>query len=1009
MTIEVASGSFLFRGFMYATEYRMCVKSSWGTDGNDSRSSVVIMPRWDKTRDYYADLELPSTASVEDAKKQFRKLALRWHPDRNPGRESEVNSKFQTIQSAHEILSDPTQKREYDEARKAYNSRYPKASGVRGNPWQDIGKQYQPPPTRNTTQKSSSKTHSGAHRYESFTNNMPRTPKPNPRDDPQARRAYADAWENMRSNSSRRGGPSTPGRAPTSAARDTKASDSESAAPRSAYQQQKAQAAFGARRNGFTPRSPGMADEPPVTGKNYFTTRSHSNIFSDAEDNKRPSNESASTSIPVDPLSQFREKVWDKRQSTPYHTPGGEKTSLFNDGPGIGRSASTRSPLRPEMPGTFPQTRPRSSTSKSSDNDGGSEDSTNYGRGAGGASTRQTTNGANTSHPRPSDRYKPSAEPKTVPQPRPETNRNTPTTSTNASKSGGNPAQTTNGPSVYGTPSTHKPSNIPTQKQHHNTSANGFKDTKAGQPDCKNPPVFQSNGQTDSQSHTTTQKPSSEDVQREGPRLFPLEEQQMDEIFQLLGIYPERRQKNNTDSSKTRGHHHATPTSTKKFETGTNYSWCNSFSFSAGNDTPSRNASAEGLARNSTDSINTRFVEDEAPEQWTFCAGPGWTKEPQTPTKGRPQSRSRSRRQVPKPRPTETDHMPSMQEDTGNASGQGFFAGVWNDKIGSQHFEPQPSRSTSNSPTRRTNPKKAKPVKMTAGTAGLVDEESEGFSEVPPAPSGWAQPSVDDDTTAMDIDSPPQEKVDETPKASQTNGARGVPVEPHRAEWRAGDVNGVRTKSASPMREENPTKGQAAPQSSSVPKPNSFPTQHGGSEDTDDLRTSFLDFKGVEPFLNPTPTGLKDFNDLKSTLPFESKPSEQIPLEREQAPKFTPLQFPSPPVAPRLPPTVVAAGVRPNQIQFRKYAQDFYQYMDKWETFNNRILEHFANRQENFKARRQQRGAAWLDTSVGGDDPVLDYLRELEQDQIVQKQWASAYAEHQAKIGEFVKFKDQVK
>ncbi|KAF2227429.1 DnaJ domain-containing protein, partial [Elsinoe ampelina] len=63
---------------------------------------------------YYAALEVGSDASVEDIKKQYRKLALKYHPDRNPGKEEEFNSKFQAISAAHEILCDPSTKAAYD-------------------------------------------------------------------------------------------------------------------------------------------------------------------------------------------------------------------------------------------------------------------------------------------------------------------------------------------------------------------------------------------------------------------------------------------------------------------------------------------------------------------------------------------------------------------------------------------------------------------------------------------------------------------------------------------------------------------------------------------------------------------------------------------------------------------------------------------------------------------------------------------------------------------------------
>ncbi|KAK5242598.1 hypothetical protein LTR16_008407, partial [Cryomyces antarcticus] len=72
------------------------------------------MVKPDVKRNYYADLELPPDACVDDVKKQFRKLALKYHPDRNPGRETDVIPRFQAIQAAHEILHDPETKSKYD-------------------------------------------------------------------------------------------------------------------------------------------------------------------------------------------------------------------------------------------------------------------------------------------------------------------------------------------------------------------------------------------------------------------------------------------------------------------------------------------------------------------------------------------------------------------------------------------------------------------------------------------------------------------------------------------------------------------------------------------------------------------------------------------------------------------------------------------------------------------------------------------------------------------------------
>ncbi|KAK6346986.1 hypothetical protein TWF696_007079 [Orbilia brochopaga] len=93
------------------------------------------MPKEDVTVDHYAALEVSVTATADEIRKQFRKLALKYHPDRNPGREAEFNAKFQQIQAAHELLTDAVRRKLYDRSRLCHSSfsktkaqQYPEAS-----------------------------------------------------------------------------------------------------------------------------------------------------------------------------------------------------------------------------------------------------------------------------------------------------------------------------------------------------------------------------------------------------------------------------------------------------------------------------------------------------------------------------------------------------------------------------------------------------------------------------------------------------------------------------------------------------------------------------------------------------------------------------------------------------------------------------------------------------------------------------------------------------------------
>ncbi|SDS44359.1 J domain-containing protein [Gramella sp. MAR_2010_147] len=64
--------------------------------------------------DYYKLLEINKSASQADIKKAYRKLARKYHPDLNPN-DKEAQARFQQINEAHEVLSDPEKRKKYDE------------------------------------------------------------------------------------------------------------------------------------------------------------------------------------------------------------------------------------------------------------------------------------------------------------------------------------------------------------------------------------------------------------------------------------------------------------------------------------------------------------------------------------------------------------------------------------------------------------------------------------------------------------------------------------------------------------------------------------------------------------------------------------------------------------------------------------------------------------------------------------------------------------------------------
>ncbi|MCG2615708.1 DnaJ domain-containing protein [Terrimonas sp. NA20] len=64
-------------------------------------------------RDFYAILGVAKTSTAEEIKKAYRKLAIKYHPDKNAGNK-EAEEKFKEINDAYEVLSDPDKRKKYD-------------------------------------------------------------------------------------------------------------------------------------------------------------------------------------------------------------------------------------------------------------------------------------------------------------------------------------------------------------------------------------------------------------------------------------------------------------------------------------------------------------------------------------------------------------------------------------------------------------------------------------------------------------------------------------------------------------------------------------------------------------------------------------------------------------------------------------------------------------------------------------------------------------------------------
>ncbi|KAI9809225.1 MAG: hypothetical protein M1825_002516 [Sarcosagium campestre] len=1003
------------------------------------------MAKVDSTRDYYADLEVPKGADVVEVKKQFKKLALKYHPDRNPGREEEFSPKFQAIQAAHEVLSDPAQRAKYDADRAKLGFRYgataprPATSGMPSkNPYaaySNFPPPPRPPPTRPTTQPdragAGAASSGAANRYSRFARSF--EPTGSKAAEANKRTNAFKAWESMKAaqssankaNAAKYSVPHPP--PPPRAAGPVPPPPPPRPRPTSEYfpdvrahetgredlpRMHRSNTTRTPKKSGFAPSTPG-GDEPAApNASSYFN-------LNGANRPTAPRFQTSTASVPpprgaavsdeVPPVrseARYHEAARpdSARLRTPYSGAGGERTSIYGAGAMLGRSATTREPSKQHTPDRHRSASPPRS---------GRTFARPFAPGTGARTGPSSPSG---SPPKAAYPPTPSAAPPPQPRGRPREHQarfedpgasdtssdghtssmgSSPTTAERMAAEGRARARRKGCTRMYPSyqPMLHRSSpeeaRDPTGINVNEGPPRQTQRQRHSENAMESPKIQDQAG--DKKGSSTTYAPffSRSSTPSSGDELPP----------------PARDSRPDRSGSPHHPHHespfaHVLPSARKKLKYL--FDWRpekyiadifsnSSFAFPVNEDTfaPTSPPVAEAATESPSRDINTNFSRNDWDGEFSGNDAAGYFAPPPTArSKAQPKSRvspTRGRtthKAQPEIQLNGAPHMPPPPRPTSSESpGKEPFSAEYWKQTLKGHSWEPPPHAHHLSGRRSESKLKG------SRPRGISKATAKRSHVAVPKPLRVPEAT---DSSSEDESIPSRETFAEASPlrgSSREHSAMDIdsssPAPPVQPDSKAGGSGGI------PIPAPNTPRMQAETLSTSASGSASTPTSASvSSTQAPPLSSSSLDDGKInlQELRNVAPfhavqEGLRNMTDMSSSLPFESRASTQHPTKSHAAQK---LELPATPRAPP-PPAVV------NQATWDLYLAPMQVYLYEWSQFVDKMVAHWTSRQREVK----QLGPHWLGSIGEGErGGFLTYMQGLEEDVRVRQHWNTAWEKH---------------